>query len=332
MKKAWVDFKKVKEAVGFEPVLDRYHVKLKSSQGRELVGHCPFHDDKNPSFHVNTEKQVFYCFGCSSKGNALDFVSRKEAVSIREAAFLLSEWFDIREGVVDDSGGNQRPKKGNTDTLVSQPTIKTSREEEKTAPERPEQRNRPLTFRLTLDQGHPYLTQRGLEAHVVDFFGLGYCKRGLMKNRIAIPIHDEKGELVAYAGRWPGDELPEGEGKYKLPVGFRKSQVLFNLHRVKAAERVVIVEGYWSVFRLHQLDIPAVALMGRTLSEAQKALLIASRIRCLTLLLDGDEPGRRGQREILPRLARHFFTRVVDLPKGSQPDTIEEQLLLELLN
>ncbi|MDA2927728.1 toprim domain-containing protein, partial [Acidobacteria bacterium AH-259-G07] len=112
-----------------------------------------------------------------------------------------------------------------------------------------------------------------MDAQVVNFFGLGYCKRGLMKNRIAIPIHDEKGKLAAYAGRWAGDELPEGEEKYKLPLGFKKSHVLFNLHRVTGAERIVIVEGYWSVFRLHQLGIQAVALMGTTLSQAQENLL-----------------------------------------------------------
>ena len=62
-KKDWVDFKKVKESVRFEPVLNHYGVKLKSTKSVELLGHCPFHDDKNPSFRVNTQKRVFYCFG-----------------------------------------------------------------------------------------------------------------------------------------------------------------------------------------------------------------------------------------------------------------------------
>ena len=62
-KNDWVDFKKVKENVRFEPVLNHYGVKLKSTKGVELLGHCPFHEDKNPSFRVNTQKRVFYCFG-----------------------------------------------------------------------------------------------------------------------------------------------------------------------------------------------------------------------------------------------------------------------------
>lgn len=301
-KKDWVDFKKVKENVRFEPVLNHYGVKLKSTNGAEILGHCPFHDDKKPSFQVNTQKRLFYCHGCGAKGNVLDFVSQKETVSIREAALLLSQWFD-----------------------------ENSREEKRIVPETPDQKNRPLTFTLKLEQNHPYLKERRLDAEIINFFGLGYCNRGLMKNRIAIPIHDEQGKLVAYAGRWPADIPPDREEKYMLPRGFKKSHVLFNLHRVTGAKVLVIVEGYWSVFCLHQLAIPAVALMGRTLSKTQEALLKAGKVGHLILMLDGDDPGREAQAELLPHLARYFFTKTVDLPEGHQPDTTDEKLLLELL-
>ena len=63
--------------------------------------------------------------------------------------------------------------------------------------------------------------------HPPEVFGLGYCARGMMKGRIAIPIHDETDALVGYAGRWPGDPA-EGEERYKLPPGFKKSRVLYN--------------------------------------------------------------------------------------------------------
>ena len=299
-KNDWVDFKKVKGNVMFEPVLNHYGVKVKSTNGAEILGHCPFHDDKNPSFQVNTQKRLFYCHGCGAKGNLLDFVSQKETVSIREAALLLSQWFDVSP-------------------------------EKRIVPETPEKRNRPLTFTLKLEQNHPYLKERGLDAEVINFFGLGYCNQGLMKNRIAIPIHDEQGELVAYAGRWAGGVLPNGEAKYMLPRGFKKSRVLFNLHRVTGAKVLVIVEGYWSVFRLHQLGIPAIALMGRTLSKVQEALLIASKVSHLILMLDGDDAGREAQDKILPIVARRFFVKSVSLPTGKQPDTVDERLLFQLL-
>ena len=88
MKKGWVDFKQIKAEVTFEQVLDHYGIELKPAKGSELLGLCPFHEDTKPSFRVNTEKRVFHCFGC-------DFVARKEGVTIRKAAVLLSEWFGI---------------------------------------------------------------------------------------------------------------------------------------------------------------------------------------------------------------------------------------------
>jgi DNA primase len=88
-------------------------------------------------------------------------------------------------------------------------------------------RNRPLGFRLTVDAEHPYLSKRGIPPELVERFGLGFCAQGSMAGRIAIPIENAAGELVAYAGRWVGSEaeLPEGEEKYKLPKGFQKSLV-----------------------------------------------------------------------------------------------------------
>ena len=84
--------------------------------------------------------------------------------------------------------------------------------------------NPTLTFELKLDPGHPYLdgevsrrTRRGLRPR--------HCGRGMMTGRVCIPIHNERGELVAYAGRWvgPDEAIPEGEGRYKLPPKFRKA-------------------------------------------------------------------------------------------------------------
>jgi DNA primase len=153
-----------------------------------------------------------------------------------------------------------------------------------------------------------------------------------MQGWICIPIHDERGVLVAYAGRWASDEIPEGIAKYHLPRGFQKRRILFGLHQVTGTEHLILVEGYWSVFRLHTLDLPAVALMGRTLSTEQETLLKESGVRMLTLLFDGDRPGREATRLLLPRLAADFFVRVVRLPDGTEPDTVPEQFLLEVLS
>ncbi len=200
MAKEWVDFKRVKEQLRFDPVLDHYQLRLKPTRGHELSGRCPFHEDRQPSFRVNTEKRIFNCFGCTAKGNVLDFVALKEGVSIKKAALLVTEWFGLTAVEKSPSTGPQRPNKPSRDTTVPSSSGGTSTGH----PERSDQKleaKQALTFTLKLDPTHSYLSERGLDQDSVAFFGLGYCGRGLMNGRIAIPIHDEHGDLVAYAGR-----------------------------------------------------------------------------------------------------------------------------------
>ena len=72
--------------------------------------------------------------------------------------------------------------------------------------------------------------------------------------------------------------------------------------------------------------------MGRTLSDEQEKLLASTQLKRLVVMMDGDQPGRQAQPELLPRLARKFFTRVVELPEGEQPDTVEESFLESCLD
>jgi DNA primase len=151
-----------------------------------------------------------------------------------------------------------------------------------------------------------------------------------MAGRICFPIHDAKGALVAYAGRWPG-EPPEDVERYRLPTNFEKSRVLYNLHRVRDAEHVVAVEGYWSAIRLHALGVPVVGLMGWSVAEEQIALLREHGTRYLTVLWDGDEAGERARERALPALASAFFVRAPVLPAGEKPDTLSEAELMKLV-
>jgi len=109
-----------------------------------------------------------------------------------------------------------------------------------------------------------------------------------VNGRIVIPIHNEKGELIAYAGR----SIDGAEPKYKLPPGFKKSEVLFNLHRVlqkgKGTDLVIVVEGFFDVMMVCQASFAnVVALMGASMSEAQEKLL--SQFKHVVLFLDGDQ-------------------------------------------
>lgn len=199
------------------------------------------------------------------------------------------------------------------------------------SPKEPPARNPPLRISLNLDPTHPYLLGRGLSPEIVEPFGLGFCDRGLMRGRIAIPIHDEEGCLIAYAGRWATEEVPAGQLRYLLPRGFQKQLVLFNLHRLRGERSLVMVESYWSVFRLGSLGAPAVALMGRELSVAHIDLLINAGIDHLQLMLDGDSPGRAATAKILPELARYLFVKDLELPELTKPHSAPEDLLRRLL-
>ncbi len=106
MPKDWIDFREIKEQLRFEPVLDRYQLRLKPTRGHELSGRCPFHEDRQPSFRVNTEKRIFNCFGCTAKGNVLDFVALKEGVGIKKQGEAVT----IQSSIVPRSADRRRPR------------------------------------------------------------------------------------------------------------------------------------------------------------------------------------------------------------------------------
>jgi len=306
-----LDLASLKERTSFEEVLRHYGVRA-VGRGRQRMALYPFHADTKPSCSIHLERKLFHCFGCSAGGSVLDFVARMENVPIHDAAARIEEICGI-PGVPEFRLARAHARQDH-DNQIDRPLP-------------------PLSFRLKLDPSHPYLTARGVGPELAATFGLGYCSaRASMRGWICIPIHDEHGTLVAYAGRQARDEMPRGVPKYILPRGFEKRRVLFNLQRVSGAEHLVLVEGYWSVFRLHAIGQPSVALMGRVLSVEQEMLLRASAARMLTLLLDADRPGREATGELLPRLATKFFVRVAYLPDGAQPDTVPEQFLFEALS
>src|SRR5207247_797565 len=123
-----------------------------------------------------------------------------------------------------------------------------------------------------------------------------FAGKGSVAGLVVVPIHDEHDDLVAYAGRSVNGEEP----RYKLPVGFKKSLVLYNFNRAVRAETpyVVVVEGFFDVMRVVEAGyISAVSLMGHELSDAQETLLL--RFPQVILMMDGDEVGRRATKELV---------------------------------
>jgi DNA primase len=308
-----LDLAEVKERANFVRILRHYEVRI-VGRGKQRMVLCPFHADTKPSCSVHLGRNVFNCFGCGAKGSVLDFVARFENVSIANAVARVEEICGV--------GSKAHPR---------QP-LRAKRAADKSNCGQEPSGLRPLPFRLKLDPTHPFLSARGIGPELAARLGLGFCRGDSpLRGWICIPIHDERGALVAYAGRQATHDVPLGVPKYILPRGFEKRRVLFNLFRVSGAEHLVLVEGYWSVFRLQTLGIPSVALMGRTLSPEQETLLIQAGVRMLSLMLDGDRPGREATGELLPRLAARFFVRVIHLPDGAEPDTVPEQFLLDAL-
>lgn len=344
--KDWVDFKEVKAAVTMEMSLEHYDINLRRTNNTYLRGNCPFpthsgQATKN-SFTVNRDKNVWACQSAScvsgrggrKGGNVLDFVAVMEDCSIRDAALKLQDWFNVEasnERPSDYKPGNGRKKQPGE--LVAEK--KDEKEEPETNGEDPESGspNEPLKFTLkSVDSGHEYLTRRGIRPETAEYFGVGhFYGKGSMAGRVVIPIHSGEGDLIAYAGR----AIEEGEEpKYKLPVGFRKSLTLFNLHRALESSdtsSVVVVEGYFDCMKVHQAGFPnVVALMGSSLSEAQETLL-ASNSKRVILMLDGDSGGRSAATQIAARLARKMFVRLVGVPEAKQPDQLSSEDIQELL-
>ncbi len=336
-KTKFVDFKAVKSAITMEQVLRHYNLldTFKRS-GDSLSGPCPIHKGSNPTqFRVSVSKNVWNCFSeCKHGGNTLDFIARMDNVSIHAAAVRAVEWFNLdADAVAADSEPEPEETNGRSHSAESpRPRPASSTPVLDNVPP-----NKPLKFKLDkLDQNHPALAERKLTPETINDFGIGFCAKGMMADRIAIPIRNAEGAVVAYAGRWPG-EPAEDTPKYKLPQGFRKSLELFNIDRaIKEPSELplVIVEGFFGTMTLHQHGCrKVVALMGSTMSAAQEGLLRkhTTANSQVIVMLDEDDAGRAGREDIAVRLSRFLYVKVhAFAEEGRQPESLSAEELLAI--
>ena len=332
----FVDFKAVKAAITMEQVLQHYGLLDKFKRGADsLNGPCPIHKGSNPTqFRVSLSRNIWNCFSeCKHGGNTLDFIAEMEKTSIHAAAVKAIEWFDLDPEVM--TAKKDEPTEAPTQPAKA--TYKPLPKEDLKDGGRPQGLpNPPLKFRLDkLERSHPYLLeQRGLMPETIVDFGIGFCAKGMMADRIAVPIHNVKGEVVAYAGRFIGAP-PEGVPKYKLPPGFRKSQELFNLDRaIKASGPLVIVEGFFDAMKLHQFGCKkVVALMGATMSAPQEELIRqhTDNHSQVIVMLDENEAGKAGREDIACRLSKFCFVRVQPLEPDMEPEHLTAEQVQQLL-
>ena len=327
----WIDFKALRAQLDFEQVLRHYGVEVKR-KGSQHLGFCPLpnHNGKrnSPSFSANLERGIFQCFGCGAKGNVLEFaalISRfdpKDGTALRKVALELQSRFcpelgDSRKGAKQDAA--QKPE--------------TARKAEPES-EAPVIINEPLDFELKgLDAKHPYLLGRGFTQETIVHFGLGYCSRGFLKGRVAIPLRDQQARLVGYAGRVTGDAMVSEENpRYKFPGKrkvegiiheFRKTLFKYNGFRIEApVDDLIVVEGFTSVWWLTQHGLPnVVATMGADCSERQ-AEIIVSLVKPggrVWIVPDGDKAGERHAQSLLVSLSPYCAIRWLKLDEGKQP-------------
>ncbi|OHA21693.1 MAG: hypothetical protein A2849_02215 [Candidatus Taylorbacteria bacterium RIFCSPHIGHO2_01_FULL_51_15] len=337
----WIDFRALRAKLKFSDVLTHYGVTIKG-KGDQHHGFCPLpnHGGKrnSQSFSANLAKGIFQCFGCGGKGNLLDFAVLMErrdpenGEDVAKVAAMLQEKF---------APERKEPKREKATPPAAAPV-----------PERaaksnlPVVVNEPLDFTLKqLDPTHPYLAGRRFTPETIAHFGLGFCARGLLKDRIAIPLHDQQGRLVGYAGRVVDDALITDENpRYRLPGErerkgvihrFEKSRFLYNGYRITEPQSdLIVVEGFPSIWWLWQSGLAnAVGLMGWSCSKDQAKLIVASvkpdgRV---WILPDGNEAGERCAETVLKQVSPHRFCRWVRLADGKQPTDYSPDELKRML-
>ncbi|MGC4029524.1 MAG: DNA primase [Steroidobacteraceae bacterium] len=321
-------------------------VPLKKA-GREYRACCPFHNEKTPSFWVSPAKQFYHCFGCGAHGTALGFLMNYDRLPFPEAVEELAARLGV-EVPHEQMQGTAPARSVDEDLYTLMGKVATFYREQLARDER----------------ARGYALRRGLDAGIAERFGIGYApdawnevlKRfgasdasrqkladtGLIiarekgdgwydrfRDRLMFPIRDARGRVIAFGGR----VLDQGEPKYlnsPETALFHKGRELYGLYEARQnrapLKRLIIVEGYMDVVRLHQSGIAyAVATLGTatTPEHLKRAFRAVSEV---IFCFDGDRAGRaaawRALQNALPEATAGRELKFLFLPEGEDPDTL----------
>ncbi len=314
------------------------YVQLKR-RGRNLVGLCPFHNEKTPSFNLYPDNNSYYCFGCSNGGGVIQFVMNIERLDFPEAVRWLAQraGMALPEEGVDDSMSRLRMRILEINREAGRFFYKTLSTPEGKA-------------------GLDYFRRRGLDAATIKHFGLGFAPEGgfalvnhlrgkgytpdelvqadvarFSKNgnpydryraRAMFPIFDLRGNVVAFGGRILTDEKPKYINTMDTPV-YHKSSGLFamNFAKNEGSRRLILAEGYMDVIALHRAGFTnAIASLGTSLTEEQARIMKRFADEAI-ICYDSDEAGRRATQRAIPILrGTGLRVRVITIPGGKDPD------------
>jgi len=336
---AWLE--ELRSRVSLEEVVSEY-VPLKQ-KGRRFWGCCPFHNEKTPSFSVDSEAQLYYCFGCHKGGTAINFVMDMERMDFMDAVRLLA-----------DRAHMELPERS------SQPGEASANRDER---ERMYEANRVAARyyhdQLWTEEGAAalnYLYGRGLNDSDIRRFGLGASPKGwdgllshleaqgfesallekaglvvrrdnrcfdMFRGRVMFPIINAQGRVLGFGGRAMGDAQPKYLNTAETPI-FNKRLGLYGLNFVKKERSVghlVLVEGYMDTVSLRKYGVQGVvATLGTALTEEQ-ARLMKRYAPEVWISYDGDAAGQKAALRALDILDHQEIpARVIDYPAGMDPD------------
>ena len=339
----------VREATDVVALVAEY-VTLRPGGGTRMKGLCPFHQEKTPSFTVDSTRRLWHCFGCSQGGDAIDFLMRQETLSFTEAVERLAHRAGIELRYEGRSAG-ERGSMGRKSRLVAAHA------------EAVEFYHRALVESPDGRNARAYLSSRGMDRAVAERFRLGWApgrswdalvghlrskgfrpeeltEAGLARTggrglrdafhaRVLFPIFDVAGDPVAFGGRLL--DVDEGRGPKYVNTAetaiWHKGRALYALNWAKAeivkAGFAVVVEGYTDVVACHQAGVAqAVATCGTAL-RAEHFKLLSRFTGKVVLSFDADAAGstavERGIREWIGTPEATFSAHVIVVPGGADP-------------
>lgn len=319
-------------------------VKLQRA-GREFKACCPFHNEKSPSFYVNDEKGFYHCFGCGAHGDAIRWLTDQRGLPFIDAVKELAQAAGMDMPAPDPRAAEQAERaRGLHDVMAAAAAwFEAQYDGIAGAAARAYLARRGVaeTTRRTFALGYAPDARTGLRRALADFGDALLVEAGLLiavegkdpydrfRDRLMIPIRDQRGRVIAFGGRTLGAGEPKYLNSPDTPL-FDKGRTLYNLDRAAAAARrrgrLFVVEGYLDVIALAQAGIEeAVAPLGTALTEFQIERLWRHAETPL-LCFDGDAAGQkaafRAAVRALPALAPGRSLAFLTLPPGQDPDDL----------
>ena len=318
-----------------------------------MIGLCPFHNEKTPSFNVSPSKGIYKCFGCGKGGSSVNFIMEHEHLSFVESLKWLAKKYHIEVQEKEESPEDIKERNDHESQIIVS-----------------EFAQKYFATQLWESEygqavGLSYFRERGFRDEIIKKFGLGYCpegkepftnaalkegykmeyleKTGLtikkeewvrdrFSGRVMFPIHSISGRVIAFGGRTLS--LEKSIAKYlNSPESdiYHKSRVVYGIFQAKNGiireDKCYLVEGYTDVLAMHQSGIENVVASSGTSLTVDQIRLIRRFTKNITIIYDGDQAGIKASlRGIDLVLEEGINVKVLPLPDGEDPDSFSKSM------